>query len=56
MHVGRGDDLACGLDVGKLIGLRRTAKADGRKAVLVQVKSEQGVRFVAITLDSKAKG
>ncbi|WP_454915831.1 Do family serine endopeptidase [Xanthobacter sediminis] len=32
------------------------AKADNRKAVLIQVRSEQGVRFVAITLDGKAKG
>ncbi len=32
------------------------AKAENRKAVLMQVKNEQGVRFVAITLDSKAKG
>lgn len=32
------------------------AKAENRKAVLVQVKSQQGVRFVAITLDGKAKG
>ncbi|MFG1394590.1 Do family serine endopeptidase [Xanthobacter agilis] len=32
------------------------AKAENRKAVLIQVKSEQGVRFVAITLDGKAKG
>ncbi len=32
------------------------AKAENRKAVLLQVKSEQGVRFVAITLDTKAKG
>ena len=31
------------------------AKAENRKAVLIQVKSEQGVRFVAITLD-KSKG
>ncbi|MFG1240796.1 Do family serine endopeptidase [Xanthobacter versatilis] len=32
------------------------AKADNRKAVLIQVKSGEGVRFVAITLDAKAKG
>ncbi len=32
------------------------AKAGDRKAVLLQVKSKEGVRFVAITLDDKAKG
>jgi len=32
------------------------AKAENRKAVLLQVKSEQGVRFVAITLDANARG
>ncbi|MFG1317624.1 Do family serine endopeptidase [Xanthobacter autotrophicus] len=32
------------------------AKAENRKAVLIQVKSGEGVRFVAITLDAKAKG
>ncbi|MFG1344981.1 Do family serine endopeptidase [Xanthobacter autotrophicus DSM 431] len=32
------------------------AKAENRKAVLIQVKSGEGVRFVAITLETKAKG
>ncbi|MFG1397202.1 Do family serine endopeptidase [Roseixanthobacter pseudopolyaromaticivorans] len=32
------------------------AKAENRKAVLMRVKSEQGVRFVAIAIDAKAKG
>jgi len=32
------------------------AKAENRKAVLIQVKSGEGVRFVAITLEGKAKG
>lgn len=32
------------------------AKAENRKAVLIRVKGEQGVRFVAITLDSKSGG
>jgi serine protease Do len=32
------------------------AKAENRKAVLIQVKGEQGIRFVAISMDTKAKG
>jgi serine protease Do len=32
------------------------AKAENRKAVLMRVKGEQGVRFVAIAIDAKAKG
>ncbi|MFG1209105.1 Do family serine endopeptidase [Xanthobacter flavus] len=32
------------------------AKAENRKAVLIQVKSGEGVRFVAISLEGKAKG
>ncbi|MEP9348526.1 Do family serine endopeptidase [Xanthobacter sp. KR7-225] len=32
------------------------AKAENRKAVLIQVKGEQGIRFVAISLDAKARG
>jgi len=32
------------------------AKAENRKAVLIQVKGEGGVRFVAISLESKARG
>ncbi len=32
------------------------AKTENRKAVLMRVKGEQGVRFVAITLDAKARG
>ena len=33
-----------------------SAKAENRKAVLVRVKNDQGVRFVAIALDNKAGG
>ncbi|WP_035714546.1 Do family serine endopeptidase [Azorhizobium doebereinerae] len=32
------------------------AKTENRKAVLMRIKGEQGVRFVAITLDPKARG
>ncbi len=32
------------------------AKTENRKAVLMRVKGEQGVRFVAIAIDPKARG